>query len=812
MKKYVMGFCIVWIAASVQAGPDQAASGVLQRTLGSRAGDFVFQKMEGHDAYRYEAKNGKVIVAGTDGVAMTRGAYDYLRNHRLGMNSWCGNWFNLPAKLPDDAGTRGESPYRHRYLFNVVTYGYTMPYWTWERWEQEIDWMALHGVNLPMALVATEAIGDRVWKKLGLTQQDIDEFHTGPAHLPFNRMGCLAKHDGPLPASWHADQVALQHQILDRMRSLGIEPIVPAFAGFVPKGLKQLHPEITLHEMAWGGFPVDKRCHLLAPGTPLFNQIGKMFVEEWEKEFGKCTYYLSDSFNEMDLPKTGKPVTELLADYGDAIYRSIKAGNPDAVWVIQGWMFGYQRNIWNRDTVRALLSKVPDDKMLILDYANDYNTHFWHNGSNYELFDGFYGKNWIYGFVPNMGGKTAYTGILNFYATGPANALKSPKCGQLVGIGNAGEGTENNEVIYELVFDTAWSRDPINLDDWIARYCACRYGGYSEKMKEAWKLLRESCYGTFTDHPRVGWQSGSTGSGTQYNGPKFHQAVQAFLACRDELGKSPLYRADAVEMAALSLAGQSQAWFAAATINPDKNLPTALQMLTDLDRLLESHPLLRLQRWIDFARAHGSQCEINARRIVTVWGPPVNDYSARLWSGLVRDFYRERMRLSFEDKNFNRSAWEAKWVNATGVSKVDPFPDPVAAAARLVKEASEKVPNTARFEGEIIGRWLPGQMKTDWITLEWPLTTDQLKKLKGVHFRYDSGNHRLEAQSVAVIADGVEIARETHDGYAGAPSSRNTYRLKLPANVRANNGAVLRVICKSGGGTDSTGSVLLVTE
>jgi len=91
MKKYVMGFCIVWIAASVQAGPDQAASGVLQRTLGSRAGDFVFQKMEGHDAYRYEAKNGKVIVAGTDGVAMTRGAYDYLRNHRLGMNSWCGN-------------------------------------------------------------------------------------------------------------------------------------------------------------------------------------------------------------------------------------------------------------------------------------------------------------------------------------------------------------------------------------------------------------------------------------------------------------------------------------------------------------------------------------------------------------------------------------------------------------------------------------------------------------------------------------------------------------------------------------------------
>ncbi len=26
-----------------------------------------------------------------------------------------------------------------------------MTWWSWERWEAEIDWMALHGINLPMA-------------------------------------------------------------------------------------------------------------------------------------------------------------------------------------------------------------------------------------------------------------------------------------------------------------------------------------------------------------------------------------------------------------------------------------------------------------------------------------------------------------------------------------------------------------------------------------------------------------------------------------------------------------------------------------
>ncbi len=28
-----------------------------------------------------------------------------------------------------------------------------MPYWDWERWEKEIDWMAVHGINMPLALV-----------------------------------------------------------------------------------------------------------------------------------------------------------------------------------------------------------------------------------------------------------------------------------------------------------------------------------------------------------------------------------------------------------------------------------------------------------------------------------------------------------------------------------------------------------------------------------------------------------------------------------------------------------------------------------
>ena len=118
-----------------------------------------------------------------------------------------------------------------------------------------------------------------------------------------------------------------------------------------------------------------------------------MFIEEWEKEFGKNEYYLVDSFNEMDIPFPPKGTEErytLLADYGEKVYSSIKAGNPDAIWVMQGWMFGYQRHIWDYETLQSLVSKVPDNKMLLLDLAVDYNRCFWKTEVNWEFYKGMF--------------------------------------------------------------------------------------------------------------------------------------------------------------------------------------------------------------------------------------------------------------------------------------------------------------------------------------------------------------------------------------------------------------------------------------
>ena len=36
-------------------------------------------------------------------------------------------------------------------MLNYCTFGYTMPWWTWQDWERFIDWMALNGITTPLA-------------------------------------------------------------------------------------------------------------------------------------------------------------------------------------------------------------------------------------------------------------------------------------------------------------------------------------------------------------------------------------------------------------------------------------------------------------------------------------------------------------------------------------------------------------------------------------------------------------------------------------------------------------------------------------
>jgi alpha-N-acetylglucosaminidase len=325
----------------------------------------------------------------------------------------------------------------------------------------------------------------------------------------------------------------------------------------------------------------------------------------------------------------------------------------------------------------------------------------WHTEQTWKTHEGFYGKKWIFSYVPNFGGKTPLTGELDMYATASTEALHSPYGKTLIGFGSAPEGLENNEVVYELLADMGWRTGDIDLDEWLPVYCKARYGACPDKMNEAWNLLRQSAYGSLYSYPRFTWQTvvpDQRRVSLIDKSPEFMKAVALFLDCSDELKTSQLYLNDAIELAAMYLGVVADNYYEKA-LEADaagqKGQATALlskttALLHDIDRLLASHPRYRLEEWVEYAKAQGTTLaekdayEANARRLITTWGGFQDDYAARFWSGLIGDYYIPRIEMYFSEGRYGLREWEEQWISRPWKPSTQPFSEPLTAAKQLV--------------------------------------------------------------------------------------------------------------------------------
>jgi alpha-N-acetylglucosaminidase len=300
-------------------------------------------------------------------------------------------------------------------------------------------------------MTGQESIWQRVWKEYGFTDGDLAEFFSGPAFLPWHRMGNLNGHAGPLPQGWMDSHRELQKQILARERELGMTPIVPAFAGFVPPAFMKKYPAAAVMKTnGWNGFDPT---FILNPKDPMFLEIGKKFIEEYTKEFGTDHIYLADTFNEMRPEVTADKKEQELTAFGESVLDSIVAGDPDGVWAMQGWVF-LDGSFWDEKAVRALFGKVPTERMIILDLAG-FGGEMWSK----------YNRQYMHCMMSNYGHITPLYGNLAWISH-IAALFDNEKCRQMLGFGIVPEGIENNAAFYELLADTMWDRKPIDLKSW----------------------------------------------------------------------------------------------------------------------------------------------------------------------------------------------------------------------------------------------------------------------------------------------------------------------------------------------------------
>ena len=210
-------------------------SGMLERICPGASKQFVIQLKGSPDAeedyFELESRSGKIIIRGNSYVNIATGLNWYLKYY-AGVNlSWNCMTATLPQTLPAvPARERHSTTLKQRYDFNYCTFSYSMAFWGWEEWEREIDWMALHGINLPLAAVGAECVWRNFFLRLGYTDAEIERIIDGPAFLAWFEMNNIEGWGGPLPKEWYETQEDLQRKILERCRQWGLKPVLPGYS------------------------------------------------------------------------------------------------------------------------------------------------------------------------------------------------------------------------------------------------------------------------------------------------------------------------------------------------------------------------------------------------------------------------------------------------------------------------------------------------------------------------------------------------------------------------------------------------------
>src|SRR5687768_7449541 len=170
-----------------------ALTAFVQRIVKDRSADFIIEaipQQNGKDVFELESRKGKIVLRGNNGLSVASALNYYLQQYCNCHISWNGVNMHLPATLPVVAKkVHKATPYKYRYYLNYCTFQYSMAWWDWDRWQQEIDWMALNGINMPLALTGEESIWQQVYKKMGFTDNELAGFFTGPAYFSWLWMG-----------------------------------------------------------------------------------------------------------------------------------------------------------------------------------------------------------------------------------------------------------------------------------------------------------------------------------------------------------------------------------------------------------------------------------------------------------------------------------------------------------------------------------------------------------------------------------------------------------------------------------------------
>lgn len=632
----------------------QAAYDLIERVTPGYSKQFqleLIEPVDGQDAYEIASANGKVVLRGNNTVSLATAFNQYLKYTCNAHVSWFGNQLNLPQQLPlPEKEIKNTINGKYRVYMNYCTVSYTAAWWDWERWQKELDYMAMNSINMPLSVIGLEAVWYNTLLKYKFTDEEARAFLAGPGHFAWQWMQNLQSYGGPLPKSWIDSHAELGKKVINRQLELGMQPIQQGFSGYVPRELKEKYPEAKIQQQpSWCAFTGAAQ---LDPTDPLFSAFGRDFLEEEKKLFGAHGVYAADPFHESQ-PPVDTP--EYLSAVGNSIYKLFTDFDPSATWAMQAWSLR-----------EPIVKAVPKEHLIILDL----------NGGRSTQENTCWGYPVVAGNLHNFGGRINLHGDLRLLASNQYAAAKQ-KSSNVCGSGLFMESIEQNPVYYDLAFEMPVHSGEVNIEDWLGDYATRRYGAASENTHKAWLCLLEGPYRPGTNgterssiiaaRPALNVKKSgpNAGLGIPYSPLLVIQAEGLLLKDADKLKDSKPYRFDIVDIQRQLMSNLGQAIHkkaAEAFVKKDKaafalHSGRFLEMLRDVDVLLRTRPEFNFDKWLTDARSWGTTneekdlLEKDATSLVTIWGadgdPLIFDYSWREWTGLIDSYYLKRWEMFY---------------------------------------------------------------------------------------------------------------------------------------------------------------------
>lgn len=620
----------------------------------------VFQETPSADeGFTLRAENGKLHIDASSPSAAAVGVNWYLKYYCHRSMSHLGDMLEPVDELPlPSAPQTVRTDMNYRYALNYCTFNYSMSFYSWEDWERELDWMALHGVNLMLVANGSEAVWQNTLRRFGYTDEEIAAFVTGPAYNAWWLMGNIEGWGGPMPQSQIDDRQQTVRKMIARMRELGIEPLMPGFYGMVPDNFGEHTGAKVFDQGSWGALV---RPALLDPTGPEFEQVASVFYEETKRLYGDdLRFFSGDPFHEG-----GNVAGVDLAAAGQAIQKAMQAQFTDAVWVLQGW----------QDNPKPkLLEKLDRSHVLVQELFGE-NTANWESRKAYE------GTPFIWATVTNFGERPGVNGKLQRFADEVNRAATGEYAQYMKGVGILPEGIYNNPVAYDLVLELPWHADLVDVSEWIRNYAASRYGSEDARIDQAWQIFLGTIYDS-----NIGYQEGppenilcarpsfeirSVSSwgrlAKKYDRERFAEGVRIFASAYRDFESVETYRIDLINLLRQVIANRADTVYADVMAAYDRKDRKAFATETkrflalhDLENdLLAQHPFFRVDTYqkqaLEVGRtpAESDNNLYNLMMLITFWGgnnpaeDNLHDYAYKEWSGMMTSYYKERWKLWF---------------------------------------------------------------------------------------------------------------------------------------------------------------------